>query len=489
MDEAERTQVDGRVEARTPAQGPLRLVVVSGPEVGRRYLVEGVATLGRSSRCTIVIADPYVSREQARIERDPDGTAFLLDVSRRETTRVNGDRHPRGPLWFGDKIELGNTTLLVTPPDATEEILLEQDRIQALGYLSAGVAHDFNNMLGVIQSTLAYLDELDPSTPLGEPTVAECLDDVATAVRRSTQLVGRILSFARKENESHELLDLGEVVSDVLKLTSRGLPKHIEVRREVGRELWVRGARAQLSQLMMNLLINARDAMPSGGVLKVSARVIGGDVCLVVEDTGVGMDEATRARIFERYFTTKEQSGSGLGLTTVVEVARWHGGTVSVESAPGEGARFEVRLPYANPRPAREVRTIATPVPRPRSARGRILVADGDAMVRRSMARLLRQWGYEVVEVGDPERVVATYADAKPDLVLLELDLPAADGREVWAALQRADGAARVAFVSGRSAGDWEDRLVRRGALGMLQKPFDAPALRAFVEMALRLRP
>ena len=489
-DDSELTQTHGRTEAGSPAQGWLRLVVVSGPEVGRRYLVEGTATLGRSTRSTIVIPDPYVSRQQACIERSPDGTAFLVDVSARGTTLLNGTKHTRGALWFGDKVQIGNTTILVTPHDATEGLKLEQDRIQALGYLSAGIAHDFNNMLGVIQSTLAYLRELDSETPLGDEEVVECLSDVAAAAQRSGQLVERILSFARKEKESHELIDFGEVVSDVLHLAARGFSKTIRLEHDIGRELWVRGARAQLAQLMMNLCINARDAMPAGGVLRVQARAEEGDVRLVVEDTGVGMDEDTRERIFERFFTTKDEAGSGLGLATVVEVARWHGGAVSVVSQPGKGTIFDVRLPYVNPaRAKREVRTIATPSRLDPRRPGRILIVDDDPMVRRSMGRLLRQWGHEAIEVGDPRRAAKTYAAKRPDLVLLDLDMPGMDGRETWQELRATDPDVAVAFVSGHSSSDWETRLMSEGALGFLQKPFEAKDLRDFVQTVLTTAP
>lgn len=439
--------------------------------------------MGRSSRLAIVLTDPYVSRRQAQIVRHPDDTAFLVDLSKRATTTVNGEAHERGALWFGDKIQMGNTTLLVTPQDATEGLKLEQDRIQALGYLTSGIAHDFNNMLGVILSTLSYLRALPEDTTLGSDDVLECLDDVFRAGERSAQLVQRILLFARREKESHEELDLGELCREVLALAGRGFPKNIVIESTIGEGLWVRGARAQLAQLVMNLCINARDAMPLGGVLRVDADAQDSDVRLLVSDSGVGMSEETRSRIFERFFTTKDRDGTGLGLATVVEVARWHGGVVNVMSELGEGTSFEVRLPLRDPKRTRA--NSPTKMIDRRTSTGRILIIDDDPMVRRSLVRLLQQWGHETIDVGDPREAVAIYQEKMPDLVLLDLDMPGMDGHETWYDLRAADPDVAVAFVSGHSAADWERRLLAEGALGFLQKPFEVSELKDFVRTAL----
>lgn len=453
---------------------PLRLIVVRGAQVGRRFVVDTNGAIGRSSRCDVVIHDATVSRMQAMIAQTPKGVC-LRDASGRNTLRINGIPQREHMLAFGDKIEMGATMLLVAPSDASEEERLEQQRIQSLGYLSSGIAHDFNNMLGVILSTLGYIRELGPRT-LNDPDVLECLDDLQTAGERSAELVKRILAFAKREQERHALIDFGKVCADVVHLTTRAFPGTIRVETAIERRLWVRGARAQLAQMIMNLLINARDAMPEGGTLTIRAELQDKRVVFDVRDTGTGMDATTRARLFERFFTTKQAKGTGLGLATVAEVVRWHGASIDVTSEIDQGTVFQVRFPPAEPTSVTAKRTIA--IQRPTSRRV-IMVVDDDHVVRRAITRILRS-AHDVVEVADPRKVTEEYERVQPDLVLLDLDMAPISGREVWQRLEAEHVGAPVAFVSGHG-GDSEAKLTREGALGFLQKPFGSDSLRAFV--------
>lgn len=457
---------------------PVRLVVVRGAQVGRRFVIDSNSAIGRSSRCDVVISDAAVSRMQATIAHAFDGVC-LRDASGRGTLRVNGAPRSEHMLAFGDKIEMGTTTLLVTPSDETEAERLEQQRIQSLGYLSSGIAHDFNNMLGVILSTLGYIRELGPRST-ADPEVLECLDDLRTAGERSAELVKRILRFAKREREHHDLLDFGKVCADVVHLTTRAFPGTIRVNTEIERRLWVRGARAQLAQMIMNLLINARDAMPNGGTLSIRAQRGDRGVLFDVQDSGSGMDATTREHLFDRFFTTKDDAGTGLGLATVAEVVRWHGASIEVNSEVGMGTLFQVRFPSAEPSSGASKRTVAVQRPTDRKV---IMVVDDDHVVRRAISRILKSI-HQVVEISDPRLVNDAFVRTRPDLVLLDLDMAPISGREVWQRLEEIAPNAPVAFVSGHG-GDLETSLRREGALGFLQKPFGSESLRAFVSELL----
>ena len=471
----ETTQLTPLIDASaTPVTGfPIRLVVVRGKQVGRRFVVDANAAIGRSSRCDVVISDATVSRMQATIAVSAEGV-LLRDASGRNTLRVNGVPRVTHLLSFGDKIEMGATILLVTPSDASEAERLEQQRIQSLGYLSSGIAHDFNNMLGVILSTLGYIRELG-AKPLDDPEVLECLEDLQTAGERSAELVKRILHFAKREREQHVLLDFGEVCAEVVHLTTRAFPGTIRVETSIERRLWVRGARAQLAQMIMNLLINARDAMAQGGTLTVRARRGSEGVRFDVEDSGTGMDATTREHLFERFFTTKDDRGTGLGLATVAEVVRWHGASIDVASEVGRGTRFRIVFPSAEPASDAAKHTIAV---QRQTARKVIMVVDDDHVVRRAITRILRSV-HEVIEVDDPLAVAERYEETRPDLVLLDLDMAPISGREVWRRLRERHPDAPVAFVSGH--GGEETSLRAEGTIGFLQKPFGTTSLRAFV--------
>ena len=473
-------------------RGSVRLIVVTGDSLGQRFIVGEGATIGRSSSCTVLLRDPRVSRTQARLEDDPDGRLVLVDVAGKGTTRVNADAVERHKLRFGDRIQVGHTMLVVAPQADDEREELEQDRLQAIGYLSSGIAHDFNNMLGVVISSLSFLDGTDRNTPIGDGLVQQCLDDVREAAERSSDLVKRMLVFARQQDDVSEMCNMAHICQDVLRLAQRGFPSRIRIESAIEPGLWVFGSRSQLVQMVLNLCINARDAMDEGGVLRVTADRDRQkpSIRLVVEDTGIGMDEETQHRIFDRFFTTKETKGTGLGLTLVSEVVRWHGGRIAVESDVGRGTRFTVHLPYRSPDLATQSKglaTIATPTPSG-STIGHILVVDDDPMVLRATARLLQQAGHSTLTASDGLEAVHIYsqADPRPDLVLLDLDMRGLDGEETWLQLRRADPRVRVIFVSGYTRKSAAERLVSEGALAFVQKPFDAARLRVLLREVLQ---
>ncbi|MDW8362766.1 MAG: response regulator [Myxococcales bacterium] len=474
--------------------GAVRLVVVAGEHAGRRHTFRDEVVLGRGQDAGFVLDDPQTSRKHARIRRLPDGTYELEDLGSRNGTFVNGERRDRAPLRFGDRIQVGTTLLLFTYVDPAEERLAERQKLEALGRLCAGIAHDFNNLLSVVLASAAYVRGLAGSTPLSDAEVRASLDDLQSAATRAAELTRRLVHFARRAAPSQSLVDLSELCHESLAIARRTFGRAIRIEANVLPRLYVQGDRAQLHQLVLNLLLNARDAMPEGGTLvlelsdggaRPEARLPSA-VRLTVRDTGRGMDEQTRARLFEPFFTTKE-AGTGIGLATVHEVVVAHGGDIEVTSAPGAGTTFDVWLPKASEDvdDARR-KTASDEVLPPEPSRGIVLVVDDDAVVRRSIARLLRADGHEVLEAdGGASALARCVVSPEPDLVLLDIDMPEMDGVQCFREIRRLRPSIRVLFVSGHVGTTREQELRAEGAAGFLHKPFDAAGLRVAVQQVL----
>ena len=495
--------------------GPLRIVVLMGSEPGRRYPVEGdEMVIGRSESCHVQIDDSKVSRKHARL-RMIDGQWELEDLESRNGTMLNGTViEVPSPVEVGDRIQLsGDTLLLFTRQDPLEDLLLHRQQMEVIGQLAAGIAHDFNNLLNVISASVAHLAALPHDTKLGDPDVVECHMDVRAASRRAAELTARLLTLARRQHRGdstrHRTVDMTELCSDVLQLARRTFDQSITIDHDVEPGLAVDGDHGALHQVLMNLCINARDAMPDGGRLTLRARVEatpstpdpitafhpGPQVVIEVEDTGVGMDEATRRRVFEPFFTTKEKgAGSGLGLSTVYEVATNHGGNVEVDSTPGEGldvprppAREDDRqgeqLEHA-PHPSDLGRPAAEDV-RPRAHRGR-------PGARAAQPRPPPQGGRQRGPVRERrEEALEIYVDRdrRPDIVLMDLDMPRLSGADTLERILEIDPGARVILISGYWDESSKRRLLAKGAVEFLGKPVDAPRLRDAVLAALGVPP
>ena len=281
--------------------------------------------------------------------------------------------------------------------DVTREIELEeqlrrQQKLEAIGTLASGVAHDFNNLLtGVLGHA-----ELLARRPSQEE-VAEAALVIGEAARRGADLTSRLLGFGLQSRLRSEPVDVHETVAEVVRLLSRTLPRSIEMRIELRapRSL-VLGDPGQLQQVFLNLAVNARDAMPDGGVLRFRSELAPGagppQIAVQVCDTGTGIAEDLQERIFEPFFTTKQsEKGTGMGLAVVYGIVKSHRGAISLESAPGAGSRFEIRLPLSSAEVAlRPAAAAREPVP----GSGRVLVVDDEPAVRRVATRMLRRIGY-----------------------------------------------------------------------------------------------
>jgi signal transduction histidine kinase/ActR/RegA family two-component response regulator len=366
--------------------------------------------------------------------------------------------------------------------ERAEAALVEAQKMEAIGRLSGGIAHDFNNILTVILSSADFARKR-----IAAPAdVRANLDEIEGAATRAADLTRRLLAFARREIVEPRVLDLADSVRQLDGLLRRLLGEDVRLALDLAPErLCVRMDPTQLQQLLLNLAANARDAMPTGGVLRVETRATGGQVLLTLADTGVGMDEDTRRRVFEPFFTTKETGkGTGLGLATCHGIVHQAGGTITVDSAPGQGTTFRISLPRDGSAPI-----AATPVP-PRALRPgseTILVAEDDPHVRRVIAHTLGGGGYRVIEAASAPEAISL-AGAEPGqvhLLVSDVIMPELDGRALADQLRAARPGLRALFVSGYSNEVISSRGVLDQGLRLLRKPFTSDELLAKVRAVL----
>jgi signal transduction histidine kinase len=361
-----------------------------------------------------------------------------------------------------------------------EDQLRQSQKMEALGLLAGGIAHDFNNLLTIIGGHAQLLElELDADDPRREDATA-----IHKATERATAITRQLLAFSRRQPLRPERVELGAAIEDLVALIRRLIGPEIDlaVERPDG-PLEVLIDRAQLEQVIMNLAVNARDAMLDGGRLSVSAAADGGQARIVVADTGTGMTDEVRERIFEPFFTTKELGrGTGLGLATVYGAIDGAGGTVSVRSALGTGTSFEIRLPLA-PAEAAEADAPAAAAPEAPGPRPVVLLVDDEPAIRRLAGRILEQAGFDVLRAESAEVAIRMADDpsVRFDVVLSDLMMPGAGGPEVAAAVRAVRPAVPIVFMSGFAAAD----VVRSLDAPVVPKPFSADVLVGAVRRAL----
>jgi signal transduction histidine kinase len=341
-----------------------QLVCIMGPGVGRIYNVgTGESFIGRAPDVDIVIAADDVSRRHARIWQ-VSGDFLVEDLGSRNGTLVNGVAVGRRALATGDRIQIGANTVLRF--ELRDELSVRADRIQRLEVMSeltAGLAHDFRNLLSVVACNADLLEHIAGARYAGDRELKELAADLSGSVNVALELMRRLFEFARRDVAADKAtaVALRPLVDEVIALLRRGLPSNVDVLVDVDDRLQILGSRSELHQIISNLCLNARDAMPQGGWLEIRAAArslsrgeaaslqldgAGDFVELRIVDTGIGMDTATLARVFEPFFTTKPPgAGSGLGLASVYGLVRSRGGNVFAESSPGAGATFRVIMP------------------------------------------------------------------------------------------------------------------------------------------------
>jgi two-component system, cell cycle sensor histidine kinase and response regulator CckA len=382
--------------------------------------------------------------------------------------------------------------LVVTVRDVTDRRRLEAEvqrtqKMDTVGMLAGGVAHDFNNVLTGIQSAAAMARLELPRDHAAEGDLAE----IERQCQRAAALVRQLLAFARKQPLARRTLSVNEIVLDVESLLRRVIGENVRFAVELQADVWsISGDSAQLEQVLMNLCINARDAMPEGGRLMVRtsnlsasselaarARSVPGKryVVLSVQDSGTGIHPRTLERIFEPFFTTKAPGrGTGLGLAVVHGIVRQHDGVIEVDSTPGTGSVFSVLLP------AVEADAVSTPVGQGAAAEpgsGTLLIVEDDASVRTGMARMLERSGYRVLAAADGEAALFALTQGPVDLVLLDAVLPGLSALDTYRGiLGRAPGTP-VLLVSGYSEAMLDPTLRKELSGRFLQKPFTLEGL------------
>jgi PAS domain S-box-containing protein len=380
-----------------------------------------------------------------------------------------------------------------------EAQLLQAQKMESIGRLAGGVAHDFNNMLSVI---LGYAELIKARLPEGDPVRAD-VDEIERAASRSADITPPHLAFSRKQVIAPRITDLNNAIGQMLKTLSRLIGEDIDLRFDPEPGLWhVRIDLTQLGQVLVNMAANARDAMPHGGLLllKTSNTVLddafcrervdcsrGPHVLLTVEDNGVGMDGETRSHLFEPFFTTKEVGrGTGLGLATVYGIVRQNAGFIDVTSSHGSGASFQIYLPAvqegATPQDVPVARDVVdTPID------ARVLLVEDDAMVRRMTASMLEAIGCTVIIAAGPEEALAICREEHPaiDLVITDVIMPGMTGAELSVSIRRLLPRVAVLFMSGYTAEVIAYRGILERGVHFIQKPFAKSGLTRKVREAL----
>ena len=381
----------------------------------------------------------------------------------------------------------------------SEARLRQSEKMEAIGRLAGGIAHDFNNQLAAI---LCCLDLLKISRR-DDSRATSALDAASTAARRAADLTSQLLAFARKGSRFTESVELHGIVHEVIALLGHSIDKRIEIREDLPDDaLVVTGDSTQLHSALLNLALNARDAMPDGGTITFSARLLTVDrrtceaegldlepgryAVLSVADTGEGLTDEVRERAFEPFFTTKPAGeGTGMGLAAVYGTARVHRGAVTVASAPGRGSTFSLYLPAS-----REVAGLArtpTPIRDVNAPRLKILVVDDEPTLRETVTAALEALGHEVFTCGDGEHAIEMYRDRGPaiDVVVLDMMMPKLNGRQTFLALHDLDPEVCVLLASGYSVDREAEAALAAGAAGFIQKPFRMTELnRRLIELA-----
>jgi nitrogen-specific signal transduction histidine kinase/CheY-like chemotaxis protein len=378
----------------------------------------------------------------------------------------------------------------VTERKRLEQQLRQAQKMEAVGRLAGGVAHDFNNMLTIISG---YSGLLFDYPGMAEP-LRGYVDEIRNASGRAAALTRQLLAFSRQQVLAPRVLDLNSVVSSIQKMLKRLIGEDIDLVTALGESLWpIMADPGQLEQVLLNLAVNARDAMPEGGVVTIETSNVRMDaasaqahfplkpgpyVLLTFSDTGIGMDADTQARIFEPFFTTKEiGKGTGLGLAMVYGIVKQSGGYIWVSSDVGKGATFKIYLP----RTEIEVDDPSSGFGRPEALRGTetLLLAEDDDSVRELVRNVLRESGYKVLEAGRGEEALelSELFAGKIDLLVTDVVMPQMNGRELARQLLNQRPQLKVLYISGYA----DNAVFYPGGLdaggAFLQKPFTPEAL------------
>lgn len=434
----------------------------------------------------------------------PEAGEFARECLKNHENRIReetiiGDRHI---YWSFFPVEAG-TVVHCYGTDLTERLQMEQQmqqarKLETVGQLASNVAHDFNNVLGIIQGYTCLL--LSQTSLPAE--AAESLKQISTAAERATYLTRQLMTFSRKQAFQPKDFDVNEMLNRMSETIRGILGQNIHQELKLANNLpQLHADPAMIEQVIMNLATNARDAMPRGGRFTVSTGIvdIGGEarrtnpdaqpgkfICLTITDTGQGMDQETASKIFEPFFTTKE-SGLGLGLSSVYGIVKQHHGWVDVQSEVGKGSTFRIYLPTLPWPQAGAKRELATPIKQGGGAET-ILVVEDEPALRELVSRQLRRQGYQIIKASTGKEALALWPQHAKDISLLFTDMVMPDGMtgsELAETLQAQNPDLKVVYTSGYSQEVLQQDFALRGEVHFLQKPYHQDALIKTIRAAL----
>jgi signal transduction histidine kinase/ActR/RegA family two-component response regulator len=427
----------------------------------------------------------------------PVFASLLLDRYRRRMARYQTELIQNVTRLENEKEEAARRTQVIVQQ---QQQIFEMHKLEAIGRLAAGVAHDFNNLLTAV---LGCASEIKLLSEKGDP-IYEAAEVIDRAGHRAAQLTRQLMGFARKGKLQSVPVEAHRLVDEVAVFVARTFEANISiVRRLRALPSWTVGDPSQIHQIVLNLALNARDALPQGGEITFETSVVelgetearahdelkaGRYLVLSVSDTGAGIPEEVRGHLFEPFFTTKKQGrGTGMGLAMVYGIVKNHGGAIEVESGSSRGTTLRVFLPSVDP--AVELQP-ALP-PRLHRGQGRILVVDDEEVVLTAAKQVLTLLGFETRVARDGEEALKVFgaSHSEIDLVILDLAMPVMSGQECFEALKQIDPKVRVLIASGYGLDDEAESLTRQGALGLIEKPFEVEKLSEMLIRAIRATP
>jgi PAS domain S-box-containing protein len=411
------------------------------------------------------------------VNRRKDGSEFMVDVA---FTPVKNER--------GEIIRFVGVGQDVSERRRLEDQLRQSQKLEAIGQLAGGVAHDFNNLLTTVLASAALLGEQLPRESPHRQDIEAILD----AAQHGSELTRKLLAFSRRQRLEMRLAVLGDLVQDFARMVRRIVPEDVELSvRTSSSQTTVRADPGAVEQILMNLVTNARDAMPGGGTIRVEVgrgtiseahqRLHGwgtpGDyVLMTVSDTGSGMDAETQRRIFEPFFTTKPVgSGTGLGMAMVYGLVKEHNGFVYVESAPGRGTVVSLYFPHATGQTG-EYRAVTKQ--EKRGGKETILLVEDNEAVRQVAKRVLERFGYTVLAAADGREALKLIGStAEPDLIISDIVMPHVSGPQLISALRERGLKSKLLFTSGYAAPEVRERMAQEPDVPFLAKPWTVPGL------------
>jgi PAS domain S-box-containing protein len=455
---------------------------MSAADYARRFVhPDDMGMVADEIRKAIETTDPHFSQQIEHRILYADGEIGHISVRH----FVVKDDRGRTVKTFGVNQDITYRKKTEEEREALRDQLLQAQKMEAVGTLAGGIAHDFNNLLQVV---LGYSEFMLQCKKEGEPDY-DSLQKIYQAGKRGADLVGSLLTFSRKVETKLVPVNLNQEITQVQHLLSRTIPKTININLNFKGNLEsIKADLSQIGQVLMNLGVNARDAMPDGGTLTFETTNVqldeeycnshheakpGGYVLLTVSDTGQGMDKETLSHIFEPFFTTKETGkGTGLGLATVYGIVKQHGGHITCHSLPGLGTTFNIYFPAIEKERVSKTLTVEMPIP---GGTETILLVDDEESIRDFATALLNNFGYKVITASNGKEALEIYQREghSISLTILDLIMPVMDGRQFLTGVLRINPDAKIVIASGASEGGPASEARVAGAKGFVQKPYD----------------